>query len=431
MSSKEAASKGGTSPRKEFGSASVVLAKAETEDQNNLIVLNKAQLSEIVREEVQQALKVGGGSADLAPPSRESDNASNGITEQREDLDSRKIEQQEHDTHQEARSGQPGEDLGNHTEGLEGENEMSVASSELDSTEEDESWVSWYCSLKGHEFFCEVDIYYIEDSFNLYGLADRVPWYSEALDIITDTDDFDDEYPPGSEDRNEIEAAAELLYGLVHARFILTAHGLDTMNELFQSRAFGECLKIQCERQALLPIGLSDTEGESSVKTFCCRCHETYLPIKSRNRSLDGAYWGKTFPHLFLMIYPQEIPKDIINRVEPSIYGYRISKKSKYWTSCSALNSVEVVTTDRAPTGDQEASLSNQVAQMKLASPDATKEPAEKPDDRAAVKDHSIPPPAQSNNSDTAEVGTGGEFMSEPRQASPSPPINEAKLSAH
>lgn len=50
------------------------------------------------------------------------------------------------------------------------------------------TWISWFCSLPGHEYFAEVSEDFIEDDFNLTGLNALVPFYKEALEMILDVE---------------------------------------------------------------------------------------------------------------------------------------------------------------------------------------------------------------------------------------------------
>jgi hypothetical protein len=90
----------------------------------------------------------------------------------------------------------------------------------------DPSWIPWFCGLKGNEFFCEVEEEYIQDEFNLYGLSSQVEYYEHALDMILDVDSGEGLTP---EQEEAVETSAEILFGLIHSRYILTTRGLHAM----------------------------------------------------------------------------------------------------------------------------------------------------------------------------------------------------------
>jgi casein kinase II subunit beta len=200
----------------------------------------------------------------------------------------------------------------------------------LDEEEEEDGdfpWISWFCQLKGNEFFCEVDDEYIQDEFNLTGLANMVPFYDNAVDMILDLDS------PGQDQLTDeqariVESAAETLYGLIHARFITTTRGLKLMEQKYVSAEFGRCPRVNCGGQPVLPVGQSDVVRESSVKVFCPKCNDIFYPRSSRHRNLDGAFWGTTFPHLLLLTLnngPTPPEKNMAKYV-PRIFGFRVRK---------------------------------------------------------------------------------------------------------
>lgn len=192
------------------------------------------------------------------------------------------------------------------------------------SDQEDEpSWIQWFCCLRGNEFFCEVDEDYIEDSFNLSGLTSQVPYYDYALDMILDNE------PPQDvmltdEQHELLEGAAEMLYGLIHARYIITSRGLAAMLEKFKNCDFGRCPRCLCDGQPSLPIGTSDIPGQSTVKIFCPKCEDVYYPRSEFQASIDGAYFGTTFPHLMLMTYPSYRPPKSVEAFVPRVFGFRL-----------------------------------------------------------------------------------------------------------
>lgn len=251
-----------------------------------------------------------------------------------------------------------------------------------------DSWIASFCSLLGHEYFAEVSEDFVGDDFNLTGLASQVPMYKEALEMILDVepDEDDDEDEEDDEDDDDesdlaarnrrfaskpqavIESSAELLYGLIHQRYIISRQGIGQMHEKYESGHFGFCPRVACNACKVLPVGVSDTPGVETVKLFCPGCLDIYTPPNSRFQNIDGAFFGTTFGSLFLMTYPDlqfkaplnvapnslelspyipssasDQPAEIHgialqnfapglgdgNIYEPKIYGFRVSERSR------------------------------------------------------------------------------------------------------
>ncbi|KAJ6222626.1 hypothetical protein RDWZM_001171 [Blomia tropicalis] len=203
------------------------------------------------------------------------------------------------------------------------------------------TWIKRFCSLDGNEFLCEVDEDFIVDKFNLTGLEEQVPFYKKSLDIILNlidnrtldemlSDSNDEDFNSNRSQYNckiQILASAELLYGLIHARYILTDAGLQKMKEKYNQSQFGQCTRYYCEKSAMLPIGLRDEPRITPVRLYCPRCMDIYVPhlsISSKYISIDGAYFGTNFPHMFFMVYPEARPLKPSQQFVPSLYGFKI-----------------------------------------------------------------------------------------------------------
>lgn len=201
-------------------------------------------------------------------------------------------------------------------------------------------WIQWFCSLEGHDFLVEIEEEYIKDFFNLYGLKKRFKTerYSTCIKMILSN------YSPTEEDLQneeflELNQEASDLYGLIHARFIVTQRGLSKLYNKFLNGTYGYCPRALCDRQKVLPVGLSDELRTSRVKVFCPKCEEVYIP-KFKSINVDGAYFGTSVPHIFLKSFKEAVvlPPRIFN-YEPKIHGFKLYKK----TGSRALGAKDVI----------------------------------------------------------------------------------------
>ncbi|MBA0740927.1 hypothetical protein Gogos_014110 [Gossypium gossypioides] len=177
---------------------------------------------------------------------------------------------------------------------------------------DDTSWISWFCNLRGNEFFCEVDDDYIQDDFNLCGLSSQVPYYDYALDLILDIESSHGDM--FTDEQNElVESAAEMLYGLIHARFILTSKGMAAMLDKYKNYDFGRCPRVYCCGQPCLPVGQSDFPRSSTVKIFCPRCEDIYYPRSKYQGSIllssEIIYYLLLHACMSMFIFPTFLPR--------------------------------------------------------------------------------------------------------------------------
>jgi hypothetical protein len=49
----------------------------------------------------------------------------------------------------------------------------------------DSSWIGWFLSFRGNEFFCSVDEEFISDRFNITGIGHDIPHFKKAYELVS------------------------------------------------------------------------------------------------------------------------------------------------------------------------------------------------------------------------------------------------------
>jgi casein kinase II subunit beta len=218
---------------------------------------------------------------------------------------------------------------------LEGENPQQMEENDSESDHrfpyiEETSWIHWFCKLEGNEFFAEIDEDFIRNKTNLIGIKCKA-YLPKLLSQNAPTENS------VNEDLEEELQGIKEVYGLIHKRFITTSKGLALMREKYLNGVFGRCPRVVCDKQVLIPVGLSEDLRYSKVKVYCPICCQVYKPSRHKGRSisLDGAFFGTSFAQIFFMNYPDLKPKIKKEKVYiPKLYGFRIFGMvgSKYYS---------------------------------------------------------------------------------------------------
>ena len=167
--------------------------------------------------------------------------------------------------------------------------------------------------------------------------------------------------------------------------------------------------------------------GADTVKIFCPKCQCVYHPPPVRSRSshhggtgaagVDGAAFGTTFPHLFLMTFsnlvPDRLPPD--SAYVPRVFGFRVHMSARQRASSSLGGS--------SSTRPREFTDSTKRLGFARRNTDAlTKEvPDRKAKDEegnkaASAQDGAPPAPSQDTNRDVSQKIAKGSGLSSKQQ---------------
>jgi casein kinase II subunit beta len=185
------------------------------------------------------------------------------------------------------------------------------------------SWVSWFLQTPRGAIFIRIDTDYLNNNYNFYGLRQKVPNFKYALDLIRGP--YLSTKPP--EWPADIDDYGLCLYGLLHARFLLTAAGQDLMHEKFGTAgAYPLCPRLLCRGRPCLPYGQSDDLAQSSVQLFCPNCQDVYASADPKFANMDGAFFGPNWVHFFLARYGDVVPTEMPERYVPRIFGFKLAR---------------------------------------------------------------------------------------------------------
>lgn len=214
---------------------------------------------------------------------------------------------------------------------------LSMSDSSSSDYSEEESAIEWLLSQKGNQLLVRVDEDYIEDAFNLYGLSKVIPDFRDTLRLLLTTAEdveicLEDDYH-GPCYQSLID-----LYGLIHARYILTTQGMNKMRRKLQNGIYGHPPDFPQHR--VLPVGLSDLLGSGPPLGYDVERGDMMVMPGWGDR-LDGAYFGTSASHLLLMLNPslqgvQGWPLlgnlssvaqgQMVTAYQPRIFGFKVRR---------------------------------------------------------------------------------------------------------
>jgi casein kinase II subunit beta len=182
-------------------------------------------------------------------------------------------------------------------------------------------WLETFLSRPSSRLFIRVDEDFLLNRFNRYGLHSKLSQFDLAFDLLRSR--VSNYFNPSKDiPFHVIESQAIILYAYLHARFLTTQEGLELMREKYES--FQVCPRLFCRDTRCLPYGVNDDFGSDPAAWFCPSCGDLYRIQEAEIASVDAAFFGGTWVHLFVKVYPEVVLREARKVYVPKIFGFRI-----------------------------------------------------------------------------------------------------------
>ena len=184
-------------------------------------------------------------------------------------------------------------------------------------------WISDYCDSENIECLVYITKKFFREESNYSDLSKIVPNYETAIKILRNQ--CNKEIPFDE----ELDMCVLQLYCLIHQRFILTKRGMDDMFDNFMEGLYGQCPRIGCNGQKVLPYGVSNEFGVGHLMVFCPCCKDVYFPRDPILKKIDGSAFGTNFVPAFIKQFHKRMGLKPCRNYQFTVDGFKLSEKKR------------------------------------------------------------------------------------------------------
>ena len=177
------------------------------------------------------------------------------------------------------------------------------------------SWIDLFLKTQQGHLFVYVNEDFIRENASNPVISGQFPDIQRILNLILSKDI--EEITP-----DELQKEAEIVYGIIHQKFLLTEQGRLLMIERQKSGNFPKCPRVFCRDFTCVPYGTTNELKKDAVKMFCPNCTDVYNYECSCQ--IDGAYFGPDWVHYLMNEHPEVAPSEPPESYTPHVFGFNV-----------------------------------------------------------------------------------------------------------